>query len=189
MCSPIIIGTNTIQNVSSFNLLGVTISSDLSWNRHVEYATKKANERLYSLRILKRCGIPQSSLVKVYLSLIRPVLEYAVPVWQNLTQALACSLENVQKRVLHIIFPTSNYSDVLVAAGLLSLEERRNSICHAYVQKLRKQDHPISFLLPREEPVQHTYNLRSGNNMNKFLYGNKKICRTKRSDHFITFKF
>ena len=62
---------------------------------------------LASLRILKRCGIPQSSLVEVYLSVIRPVLEYAVPVWQNLTQVLACSLENVQKRALHSIFPTS----------------------------------------------------------------------------------
>ena len=117
------------------------------------------------------------------------MLEYAVPVWQNLTQVLVCSLENVQKRALRIIFPTSNYSDALVAAGLHSLEERRNSICHGYVQKLCKQDHHISFLLPREEPVKHTYNLRSGNNVNKFLYGNKKICRTKRSDHFITFKF
>ena len=116
--SPIIIGTNTIQSVSSYKLLGVTISSDLSWNRHVEYVTKKANKTLYSLRILKRCGIPRSSLVKVYSSLIRPVLEYAVPVWQNLTQVLACSLENVQKRALHIIFPTSNYPDALVAAGL-----------------------------------------------------------------------
>ena len=88
-----------------------------------------------------------------------------------------------EKSIAHI-FPMSNYSDALVATGLLSLEERRNSIRHAYVQKLRKQDHPINFLLPREEPVQHTYNLRSGNNMNKFLYGNKKICRTKCSDHF-----
>ena len=98
-------------------------------------------------------------------------------------------LEKSRIPLVNIIFPAFNYSDALVAAGLLSLEERRNSICHAYVQKLRKQDHSISFLLPREEPVQHTYNLRSGNNVSKFLYGNKKICRTKRSDHFITFKF
>ena len=48
ICSPIIIGTNTIQNVSSYKLLGVIISSDLSWNRHVEYVTKKTNKRLVS---------------------------------------------------------------------------------------------------------------------------------------------
>ena len=45
ICSPIIIGTNTIQGVSSYKLLGVIISSDLSWNRYVEYVTKKANKR------------------------------------------------------------------------------------------------------------------------------------------------
>ena len=62
-----------------------------------------ANSRSLQAAALKRCGIPQSSLVKVYLSLIRPVLEYAVTVWQNLTQALACSLENVQKRAFAYI--------------------------------------------------------------------------------------
>ena len=142
ICSPIIAGNNTIQSVSSYKLLGVIISSDLSWNRHVEYVAKKANKRLYSLRILKRCGIPQSSLVKVYLSLIRPVLEYAVPVLQNLTQVLACSLENVQKRALRIIFPTSNYPDALVAAGLHTLEERRNSVCHGYGTKATQTGSP-----------------------------------------------
>ena len=60
ICSPIIIGTNTIQNVSSYKLLGVIISSDLSWNRHVKYVTKKANKRLYSLRILSAVAYPKA---------------------------------------------------------------------------------------------------------------------------------
>ena len=48
ICSPIIISTNTIQRVSSYNYLLLINSSDISWNRHVEYVTKMANKRLYS---------------------------------------------------------------------------------------------------------------------------------------------
>ena len=48
--------------------------------------TISQNLRLYSLRVLKRSGASMSALVKVYLSIIRPVLEYAMPVWQNILQ-------------------------------------------------------------------------------------------------------
>ena len=80
----IVLGNNTIETVNTYKLLGVHISSDLKWNCHVEYITKKANKRLYSIRILKCSGAPQIQLVWVYVSLIRPILEYAVPAWQNI---------------------------------------------------------------------------------------------------------
>ncbi len=82
-------------------LLGVTISSDLTWNKHVENIVAKAGKRVYMLYQLKRAGIGQHDLVTIYVSVIRPVLEYACPVWHtNLNDQLTESIETVQKRAL-----------------------------------------------------------------------------------------
>ncbi len=41
----------------------------------------KAGKRLYALYQLKRAGVSQSDLLRVYLSVIDPVVEYACPVF------------------------------------------------------------------------------------------------------------
>ena len=54
---------NEIDNVQYAILLGVTISSDLTWNKHVENIVAKAGKRVYKLYQLKRAGIGQHDLV------------------------------------------------------------------------------------------------------------------------------
>ncbi|CAB4038353.1 RNA-directed DNA polymerase from mobile element jockey, partial [Paramuricea clavata] len=73
-----------IELVSSFKLLGL-LSDDLSWNCHVDYVIKKANTRLYALRILKKAGLSKSELVDIYCSFIRSRIEYASPAWSSST--------------------------------------------------------------------------------------------------------
>ncbi|KAK2183513.1 hypothetical protein NP493_308g00010 [Ridgeia piscesae] len=46
-----------IAQVCHAKLLGVTISQDLTWNKHVDNIVKKAGKRLYMLYQLKRAGI------------------------------------------------------------------------------------------------------------------------------------
>ncbi len=78
--SPVISG-HAISRVSTFKLLGVQISSDLSWDAHVKYMISKVRPRIYYLCAAKKAGLPCDVLVQVYLTFIRPVLEYASPVW------------------------------------------------------------------------------------------------------------
>ena len=49
---PIVLGNNTVECVTTYKLLGIIISNDLKWNEHIDYVSKKASKRLYSLRIL-----------------------------------------------------------------------------------------------------------------------------------------
>ena len=49
---PIVLGNNTVECVTTYKLLGIIISNDLKWNEHIDYISKKASKRLYSLRIL-----------------------------------------------------------------------------------------------------------------------------------------
>ena len=98
----LIIDGNEIDPVQYAKLLRVTISSDLTWNKHVENVVAKAGRRVYQL---KRAGIGQHDLVTIYVSVIRPVLEYACPVWDtNLNKHLTESIETVQKRALKCIY-------------------------------------------------------------------------------------
>ena len=64
-------------------MLGVTVSNDLTWNIHVDNIVSKAGKRFYMLYPLKRGGISQRELVQIYIASIRPVLEYACPVWNT----------------------------------------------------------------------------------------------------------
>ena len=71
----------TLEKVSHIEILGVTVSNDLTWNIHVDNIVSKAGKRLYML--YQRGGISQRELVQIYVAIIRPVLEYACPVWNT----------------------------------------------------------------------------------------------------------
>jgi hypothetical protein len=121
-------GNKEIECVSNYKLLRVYLNEDLNWNTHIDYLFKKAGKRLYSLRILRRAGVASLSILKVYLDLtiIRPVLEYAVPVWQSIPGILSDKLETIQKRALKIISPsTETYLEALQLAGIDNLADRR----------------------------------------------------------------
>ena len=73
----IVLDDNDIERVTQAKVLGVTLSSDLSWNAHVDTIVRKARNRVFTIYQLKRAGIRQCDLLRVYVSVIRPVLEYA----------------------------------------------------------------------------------------------------------------
>ena len=69
-----------VERVEYVKLLGVTLSNDLTWNRHVDTMVQKASKRRFMLYQLKRAGIRQADMVTIYLTVVRPIVEYACPV-------------------------------------------------------------------------------------------------------------
>lgn len=106
--------------------LGVNISSDLKWKKHVELIANKANR---VLGMLKRTFTSRDvDLWKMlYVSLVRPHLEFAAPVWNSNAKGDIKMLEKVQERASKIPFDLRNlpYEERLRAWGLTTLEERR----------------------------------------------------------------
>ena len=69
-----------LKDVKSFKDLGVTISKDLSWDNHISITVNKANNLLGLIK--RSVGTTNVNIFStLYLSLVRPLLEYAVPVW------------------------------------------------------------------------------------------------------------
>ena len=109
----ITVNGKTIERVETFKLLGVMISSDLSWDAHVIYMLNKVGKRMFCIHYLARAGISEADIVHVYCSIIRSVLEYACPVWHpGLTKAQSKEIERVQKRCLRVIYPSLTYSEL-----------------------------------------------------------------------------
>ena len=67
-----------IETLEEMRLLGVVISNDMKWHRHVKHISKTANSKLWILRRLKKLGCGQSILLDIYNKQIRSILEYAV---------------------------------------------------------------------------------------------------------------
>ena len=92
LINPIIIGGTVIKSVNTYKILGVILHNDLKRNSHVDYI-KKACKKLYSLRVLPRARVCQPNILRIYLFLVRPVLEYAVPVWQDIPAYLSEAIQ------------------------------------------------------------------------------------------------
>ena len=74
-----------------------TISYDLSWSGHSHEVVNKANKVLGVIkRVLVSNSVNEFSLL--YKSLVRPILEYAAPVWCPFVVKDIVSLEKVQRR-------------------------------------------------------------------------------------------
>ena len=76
--------------------LGITISSDLSWNRHINTMRVIATRVLNFLkRNLKKCHT--SIKEKAYTTYVRPITEYASTVWDpHIKENIKSSKESCQ---------------------------------------------------------------------------------------------
>lgn len=67
---------NMIKEVETHKHLGVYLSNDGSWHRHIEYIKQKAWARINIMQKLKFI-LDRKSLETIYMSFVRPILEYA----------------------------------------------------------------------------------------------------------------
>ena len=99
-------------------------------------------------------------LIRVYLSLIRPICEYACPVWSSsLTQEQQNNIESIQKRALHIISPGVSYEVNCEYFNIPTLRKRREVLCMKFFNNMKDDNHVLNHLLPPKR--EHHYQLRS----------------------------
>jgi len=71
------ISGSEIERVTTFKLLGVIIDCNLKWNKHLDYLCLKSASRIHFLKQLKHSRLSSDELLHFYITVIRPILEYA----------------------------------------------------------------------------------------------------------------
>ena len=133
---PLSIDGEIIERTSSFKLLGVWLQNTLKWNDHFREITKKANRRMFYLRECRRANLPSETGITCYLTKIRPLLEYASPVWARSLKIIGIPKDSL---------PT--------------LPERRDKqTIKEYERIINDISNPGNNLIP--SPVRHPYDLR-----------------------------
>ena len=114
------------------------------------------------LRSLIPFRLPNDDLLLIYKGYIRPLVEYAVPVWHSgLTTAQTNKLEGIQKRALKLIlgYRYNSYANALVMTSQESLQERRVNICCKFGKSLLNSKEFQHWLpQPRLEQLRQTRN-------------------------------
>ena len=130
-----------IELVEQVKLLGVVLSSNLSWSANTDYIVERCYKKMWVLRRLKRLGASHTDLLEFYSKQIRSVAEFAVPVWNSsITGEDVVKLERLQKIAFHIILGEDyrSYTSALKSLGLQKLSTRRRKICLTFAKKSQK---------------------------------------------------
>jgi len=123
--SPLSVADVKIERVDVFKLLGVYINRSLKWDEHFRSICNKAASRIHFLKQLKRSSVGPDDLFYSCATVIRPVFEYACPVWHSgLIVEHRNRIEAIQKRVFRIIFDTSDYLEFCTAHSYTTLHRK-----------------------------------------------------------------
>ena len=94
---PIRINGDTLDAVENVKLLGINISSNLTWNIHMNETVTKATKRSYFFIQLKKAMVARTDLGLFYSSCISSIMDCAVPVFHySLPKYLMRELEHVR---------------------------------------------------------------------------------------------
>jgi ribonucleases P/MRP protein subunit RPP40 len=116
-----------LSNVKEETDLGITITADLKPSKQCRTVYTKACRVLGMIhRTIKNRD--KTTLLCLYKSLVRPLLEYAVPAWSPHYVKDKSLLERAQHRFTRMVrnLRKLDYMDRLKALSLWTLEERRN---------------------------------------------------------------
>lgn len=117
-----------LESVKEHRYLGVTLTSSLSWNAHVDAQCSKASGLLGLLRRnLAKCST--LSKTTAYQALVRPHLEYSASAWDPHSIRNIQKLEQVQRQAARFIFnsysPYQSVTTLLATLNWQPLQVRR----------------------------------------------------------------
>ena len=130
--------SDPLEVIYETRLLGVIISSNLSWQTHVDDIRRRATSKLWIIVRFKALGGTTEQLLNVFQSRIRSTLEFACPVFHSgLTKEQSRKIETVQKKALALILGRryTNYESALAHLKQERLDARRANLSLKFALK------------------------------------------------------
>ena len=154
----------SINEVNEHTHLGLTLSSDMSWDAHISKVITKANKCIGILQYLK-FSVPRPILEQLYKTIVLPVIDYGDIIYDNCTVVQKHRLDTIHHKAARIVsgaLPSTSTNKLLeMELGWQSLQCRRN--CHK-----------LSYL----------FNIVRGN-APVYLRNHMTVCPTGRQAHYL----
>ena len=186
---PIQFQGTALQDVSQQKHLGLIFSADLSWSPHINFIVSKARKLIGVMRLLQY-RLSRRTLELIYLTYIRPILEYGDVVWGGCTQCDADLLEGVQLAAARAVTGATcrtSHAILYNDTGWETLSRRREKHRLILLYKIINGHTPeyLCDLIPGNVSSRNSYNVRSKHNISQIrtrsnIYHNSFIPATIR---------
>jgi hypothetical protein len=177
---------STIKRVSKSKTLGVIVDEHLSWNDQIQSIVSKSSKGIGMIRRIKKF-VPQSTLLKIYNSIVLSHFDYCSLVWDNCSDYLLNKLQKLQNRAARVItgrtYETRS-KDVLKELNWQPLSERLKRNKCIFMHKIKNNVMPQSVIEMFKIKENQVYQLRS-NNIN-FSLGKPVTNFMKKSIYLVT---
>jgi hypothetical protein len=152
--------------VSDHKHLGVTFSNNGKWHTHISSVVKRAWQRIGILRSLK-FHLNRLCLERLYITFIRPLLEYSDVLWDNCTAEQSNDIEAIQIEAARIVTGATKLCSIAklyndVKWDTLSNRRRKHKLILFYKMKQNLTPSYLTDLIPI--PHDNRYSLRNRNN-------------------------
>ena len=134
-----------IKIVQEHKHLGIILSSDMKWSKHISHITSKANQRIGAMYRQSQ-KMSRLQIETLYLSTIRPILEYGSALFANCSIRDCELIESVQRRAAVLSTGAIRRTEtvkLMAEVGWDSLELRRKRTKMNIFYKIVKGNGPF----------------------------------------------
>ena len=163
---PVVFDGKQLTEIQHHKHLGVTLTNNLTWSEHITNLSRGVGKCLDAMKKLKH-SLDRQSLDTVYITFIRPKLEYANIIFHDCTDYDRDILENLQLDAARIVTGAkrgTSHELIYRECGWPLLSERReqNQLIQLYKMKHNETPPYLSELVPPSvgDSVRHV-NLRN----------------------------
>ena len=175
---PLIFNGVPLEEVKEHKHLGITLNNKLKWTDHINNIINSVTKISDVFRSLKY-KLDRRTLETIYLSFVRPKLEYGNILYDDCTEQNSSLLEKVQLTFARIICGAIRGTPHCAIYNEMSwptLEDRRKENKLKFMHKLVYSDTPsyLANLLPKPAD-DNQYNLRNSQNQKQFNFRTTKF--------------
>lgn len=171
-----------IEFVTYHKHLGITFDTDCKFHTHIETIVQSVSKRLNVLRKLKYT-LNRNYLSRIYLTFIRPIMEYACELWSGCSQDDSDKLDKLQMEAGRIVTGLPLFASkesIYFETGWEELSDRRRSRRLNLFYLIHNNNAPeyLCDLMPPLVSQNNDYNLRNSEN---YTIPNARLEITKNS--------
>ena len=146
---PLLLNNLPLSRVKSNKHLGLIFNDQITWSDHINYICSKASKQLGLLFKNKKC-FNRNVLIKLYKSMILPIIDYGSVIYDNLPLILINKLDNIHRRAAIICSGAqlrTETSKLLEDLGWTRLQVRRTYLKRIQFYKIYVNASPRYFEL------------------------------------------